>query len=129
MNGATWRAEPGGPWHTLPAAEATGLLGSPAGGLTPEEAAARLASVGPNEVPGAPPKPWWRILLHQFRDPLIYVLLIAAAVTLVLRDYTDTGVILAALLLNAVIGFVQEVRAQREMLALTTLAAPRAEVV
>ncbi|HUO87036.1 MAG TPA: HAD-IC family P-type ATPase, partial [Thermoanaerobaculia bacterium] len=54
---------------------------------------------------------------------------LAAAVTLALRDYTDSGVILAVVLLNAVIGFVQEARAQQEMLALATLAAPRADVV
>jgi magnesium-transporting ATPase (P-type) len=70
----------------------------------------------------------WELLVHQFRDPLIYILLAAAAVTLVLRDYIDTGVILAVLLLNALIGYLQESRAQREMAALARLAAPRAEV-
>lgn len=67
------------------------------------------------EWQGDPTRPWHTLL--------------AAAVTLALRDFTDTGVILAVLLLNAVIGFVQEARAQQEMLALATLAAPRAEVV
>ncbi|MFP3941366.1 MAG: cation-translocating P-type ATPase, partial [Thermoanaerobaculia bacterium] len=123
-----WQGDPTRAWHTLPAAEALELLASPPGGLAREEAARRLEAVGPNEVPGAPPRAWWQILLHQFRDPLIYILLLAAAVTLALQDYTDTGVILAVLLLNAVIGYVQEARAQQEMLALARLAAPRAEV-
>ncbi|HSL82062.1 MAG TPA: HAD-IC family P-type ATPase, partial [Thermoanaerobaculia bacterium] len=128
MSTLGWQGDPTRPWHTLQADETAEAVASPPGGLSPEEAARRLEAVGPNEVPGAPPKAWWQILLHQFRDPLIYILLLAAAVTLALQDYTDTGVILAVLLLNALIGFVQEAKAQQEMLALATLAAPRAEV-
>jgi magnesium-transporting ATPase (P-type) len=128
VNHPGWRRDPPRPWHTLAVSEVEEWLASPPGGLSGEEAARRLAEAGPNEVPGVAPKRWWQILLHQFRDPLIYILLVAAAVTLALRDYTDTWVILAVLALNALIGFVQEVRAQQEMLALATLAAPRAEV-
>ena len=117
------------PWHTLSVEEVEhGLAVGPAG-LSEEEAAARLAQYGPNEVEAEEETPWWRLLLHQFTDPLIYILLVAALVTLVLRDYTDTGVILAVVLLNALIGFVQERKAQQAMRALARMSAPRAEVI
>jgi magnesium-transporting ATPase (P-type) len=117
------------PWHTLPAAEVEGVLGSSPGGLTIQEASARLAQYGPNEVEAEKETPWWVLLLHQFTDPLIYILLAASLVTLILRDYIDTGVILAVVLLNAVIGFIQERRAQKAMRALTRMSAPQAEVI
>ena len=117
------------PWHTLTVEEVERGLAAGPGGLTEEEAAARLAQYGPNEVEAEEETPWWTLLLHQFTDPLIYILLVAALVTLVLRDYTDTGVILAVVLLNALIGFVQERRAQQAMRALAQMSAPRAEVI
>ncbi|HUE96961.1 MAG TPA: HAD-IC family P-type ATPase, partial [Longimicrobiaceae bacterium] len=67
------------------------------------------------------------LLLRQFKDPLIYILLLAALVTLLLRDYTDTGVILSVVLLNALIGFVQERRAQQAMRSLARMSAQQAE--
>src|SRR5690606_6495424 len=98
-------------------------------GLSPDDAGARLATYGPNELERERLTPGWSTALHQFTDPLIYILLIAAVVTLALRDYTDTGVILAALLPNAVIGYSQERRAQQAMRALEDMSAPHAEVV
>ncbi|MEX2571109.1 MAG: HAD-IC family P-type ATPase [Gemmatimonadota bacterium] len=120
---------PPAPWHTLPVGEVERLLETSPDGLTEEEAAARLARFGPNEVETERETPWWKLALHQFTDPLIYILLAAALVTLLLRDYIDAGVILTVVLLNAVIGFVQERRAQRAMRALARLSAPSAEVV
>lgn len=116
-------------WHTQSIADVENRLTVPDGGLTDEEAAVRLEQYGLNEVEAEQEVPWWSLLLYQFRDPLIYVLLVAAAVTLVLRDFTDTGVILAVVIINAVIGYVQEHRAQQAMHALARLSAPRAEVV
>jgi magnesium-transporting ATPase (P-type) len=98
-------------------------------GLPADEAARRLERHGPNVVESEREESLWSLLLHQFRDPLIYVLLIAAAVTAAIGDYTDTGVILAVVLLNAVIGFVQELRARGAMRALARLSSPHAEVV
>jgi magnesium-transporting ATPase (P-type) len=115
--------------HTLTAEAVAEALGTGPAGLSREEAGLRLSQYGPNEVQEERAAPWWALLLHQFRDPLIYILLIGALITLLLRDYTDTGVILGVVVLNAIIGFIQEHRAQRAMQALAQLSAPRAEVV
>jgi Ca2+-transporting ATPase len=97
-------------------------------GLDPAEAAARRRRHGPNQLEEVPPPSVLGILLHQFASPLIYILLLAAAVTLVLGHHVDAGVIAAALALNAVIGFVQERRAELAVRALMGLLAPRARV-
>jgi magnesium-transporting ATPase (P-type) len=117
------------PWHTLDSADAASILDTGADGLTDDEVARRRERFGPNEVEPEREQRWWELVLHQFRDPLIYILLIAAAVTLLLREYADAGVIVAVVLLNAVIGFWQERRAQQAMNALAQMSAPRAEVV
>jgi calcium-translocating P-type ATPase len=116
-------------WHTLAAAEVQDLLETQPAGLTTAEAAARLARYGSNILEAEGVEPSWRLLLRQFRDPLIYILLIAAGVTTALRDYTDAGVILAVVLINATIGFVQELRARKAIRGLARLSAPRADVV
>jgi magnesium-transporting ATPase (P-type) len=116
-------------WHTLSPDEVAHRLATDALGLPDAEVGRRREAYGPNEVPTAPETPLWSVLLHQFLDPLIYILLIAAAVSLLLRDPTDAAVILAVVVINAIIGFTQEARARREMRALARLSAPRAEVV
>ncbi|HSH46091.1 MAG TPA: HAD-IC family P-type ATPase, partial [Longimicrobiales bacterium] len=116
------------PWHTVSAGEAARELEARPEGLTTAEAVERLRRFGPNVVEAERETPWWKLLLHQFTDPLIYILLVAAVVTTLLRDYVDTGVILAVVAINAVIGFVQEYRAQQAMRALARMAAPRATV-
>jgi calcium-translocating P-type ATPase len=116
-------------WHALSPAETADRLGTGASGLTAEDAAVRLTRHGPNEVEPERPTPWPTLLLRQFRDPLIYILLIAAGVTIALRDYADAGVIAAVVLINAVIGFIQELKARDAIRGLARLSAPRAEVV
>lgn len=128
MSVATW-ANIVRPWYAIEADEAARLLETSPAGLSPEEAARRLAVFGPNVIEREELDPWWRILVRQFTDPLIYILLIAAALTLLLRDFSDTGVILVAVALNAIIGYTQERRAQQAMRALASLSAPRCEVV
>ncbi|MEX2610807.1 MAG: HAD-IC family P-type ATPase [Gemmatimonadota bacterium] len=120
---------PPGPWYSLPTHEVERVLGVGRDGLPEDEAAERLRRHGFNEVEGERETPWWMLLLRQFADPLIYILLAAAAVTLVLRDFTDTVVILTVVLLNSIIGFIQERRAQHAMRALARMSAPGAEVV
>jgi calcium-translocating P-type ATPase len=121
-------APTGRAWHVQSVEDVQRTLETCAGGLTSAEATARLAHYGPNAVAAERVEPAWRLLVHQFRDPLIYILLIAAGVVVALRDYTDAGVILAVVLLNAVIGFVQELRAREAIRSLARLSAPRADV-
>ncbi|MFB9149785.1 HAD-IC family P-type ATPase [Roseovarius ramblicola] len=103
-------------------------LGATAGGLSGDEAARRLADHGPNRLP-EPPKgsPVLRFLAH-FHNVLIYVLLASSAVTAALGHWVDTGVILAVVIVNAVIGFVQEGRAEQALAAIRGLLPPRSAV-
>jgi len=80
-------------------------------GLGAAEAAARLARHGPNTITARRGRAWWVRLLLQFHAPLVYILLVAGAVTLWLGEYTDSAVILGVVLANAIIGFVQEQKA------------------
>lgn len=83
-------------------------------GLSIDEVRKRQ-KLGRNELPQAKPVSKIRILLSQFRSPLIYILIIAGAVTLFLREYTDAVVILAAVFVNAVVGYVQEFKASNTL--------------
>ena len=98
-------------------------------GLDPDEAQLRLQRFGPNRL--APPKrsPWWRRVLAQFDDILIYILLLAAAFKAVLGDWVDFGVILSVAVINAIIGLVQEGRAERALDAIKDMLSVRAHVV
>ena len=99
-------------------------------GLTSAEAARRLAAEGPNELDAVAARPWWRTLLTQFRDPLVYLLLGAVVVSLVAWIVegasgvpVDAVVIAGVLLANAVLGFAQESRAESAVAALRSMAA------
>lgn len=97
-------------------------------GLTTPEAARRLGRHGPNRLPEVRGRgPVLRFLL-QFHNVLIYVLLGAAVVTAALQHWVDTGVILAVILANAAIGFIQEGKAEAAMAAIRNMLAPRAAV-
>ena len=98
-------------------------------GLSKDEAKMCLSKYGPNEIEVDKGLTKWQIIVHQFKDPLIYILLIAAFITLVLQDYIDSGVIMAVVLINALIGYIQETKAQQAILALSGLAAPKAHVI
>ncbi len=98
------------------------------GGLRAEEAAIRLQSYGPNRLPQARRRnPVIRFLAH-FHNLLIYVLLGAAVITAGLGHFTDTAVILAVVVVNAIIGFVQEGRAEQAITAIRQMLSPRAAV-
>ncbi|MGY1577798.1 cation-translocating P-type ATPase [Streptomyces sp. MN13] len=120
-DGRTPGAGLGGPRGTPPSA------GPP--GLSSDEAARRLESHGPNELPAEPQVPVWRRVLQQLRDPLILVLLVAAALTIATGDLSDAAVILLVITVNTVVGVVQEVRAEQAVMALSAMSAPAARVV
>ncbi|MGF9691341.1 HAD-IC family P-type ATPase [Rhizobium sp. 0TCS1.26] len=98
-------------------------------GLTTQEATERLQRFGPNVLPQPKPPLILSIFLHQFRSPLIYILLIAAAVSLVVSEPEDAVFIGIVLLVNGVIGSVQEYSAGRAAMALRNLEQPRATVI
>ena len=95
-------------------------------GLTRAEAAVRLGRFGPNEMAQAPPEPWWRRLARQFADLLIWILIGAAVISGLLGELIDAAAILAIVILNGVLGFVQEGRAEQALAALGKLSSPRA---
>jgi P-type Ca2+ transporter type 2C len=104
-------------------------------GLTGREVEARLERHGPNELRSRPPVPLWRRVLAQFQDPLVYLLLVAVVVSLVVWVIegtegapVDAIVIGAILLLNAVIGFVEEAKAEDAVAALATMTAAGSSV-
>jgi Ca2+-transporting ATPase len=116
-------------WHALPPTEALALLGADAEhGLDPREARDRLARVGPNAVGAEPDLPWWRLVLAQFRSLVVLLLLAASGVAALLGERLEALAILAALGLNAAIGFTTEWRARRSLARLRALAVPQALV-
>jgi cation-transporting P-type ATPase F len=116
--------------HELPAHELVVLLGTDVEhGLSGSEAKHRLERLGPNRLPPARRKSALTRFLLQFHNPLIYVLLVAAVAALALGERVDAGVILAVVLANAVIGFVQEQKAQSALDALAALIEDTATVV
>ncbi len=116
-------------WVTMPTEEVAGALDAGPEGLSAEEVAARQESFGPNLLTEADPPGVLAVLLHQFQSPLVYILLVATAVTLLIEEYVDAGVIFAVLALNAGIGFFQERKAENAVRALMGLVAPKAHVV
>jgi P-type Ca2+ transporter type 2C len=104
------------PWAVPAEAVAEALASDPAVGLTAEEVADRLRRFGPNDLVERGRKPAWRLLAEQFANTMILVLVAAGLVTAVIGDLKDTVVILAIVVLNAVVGFVQEYRAAQAIL-------------
>lgn len=82
-------------------------------GLSSDEVRARQQAWGKNQLPRGKKTTWWEMLLRQFASPLVYILLIAAILTWWIKEYTDMTVILAVVIINAIIGFFQEYRANK----------------
>jgi Ca2+-transporting ATPase len=98
-------------------------------GLSDTEAEKRRARYGPNVLPDAPSQPHWRRFLGQFTEFLVVILLFAATVSATLGEWADASAVLAIVVVNAVIGFLQEARAAQALEALRKLSAPQAKVV
>ncbi|MCK0512410.1 cation-transporting P-type ATPase [Aromatoleum buckelii] len=116
-------------WHTLDPDEIRHHLQTPHGGLPEAQARRRLAQYGPNRL--APPKrrgPLLRLLM-QFHNILLYVMMGAAVITALLGHWVDTGVLLAAVVINAIIGFIQEGKAEAALDAIRAMLSPHATVV
>ncbi len=98
-------------------------------GLTPEEARERLNKYGPNELQEKPRPGFLQMLLAQFNNFLIMILIVAAIVSLLLGEYVDAIAIITIVILNAVVGVVQESKAEAALAALKKMAAPNAQVI
>lgn len=116
------------PWHALDASAVAGQLDSPVDGLSSMEAAARLRRFGPNRLTPPKRRPAWLRFLAQFHNLLIYVLLASGTVALLLRHWTDAGVIFGVVLINALIGYIQEDKAEQALEAIRNLLSPQAVV-
>jgi len=122
--------EPATSWHSLDVqAAASRLAADPARGLLAEEAKQRLEKHGPNELEQVGRRSWPAVLASQFVDVLILILLLAAGVSLAIGHATDAATILAIVILNGGLGFVQEWRAERSLDALRRMLAPDSKVI
>jgi Ca2+-transporting ATPase len=115
-------------WHNLDSDEVLQRLETSAKGLTTAEAKKRLVEYGPNAIPEKRRRSLLVMLLGQFTDFMIIVLLLAALISGFIGELQDTIAILVIVLLNAIIGAVQEFRAERAVAALRKMAAPEAQV-
>ncbi|WP_299445640.1 HAD-IC family P-type ATPase [uncultured Phycicoccus sp.] len=121
---------PGHPPHGVPAPEVVAALATDRLlGLSTADADERLLQHGPNTLPEDPGTGLLLRALRQFHHPLIYVLLVAGGVTAALGEYVDSAVIFAVVLLNALIGFIQEHKAETALQSLRSMVLPEARVV
>ena len=119
-----------GNWYTASTAKLLKELRvNPSLGLSNQEAKSRLERMGPNVLVTAPPISPWRIFLSQFQDFMVLVLLGTVVISVLLGEYLDAAAIFAILFLNAILGFVQEYRAERSIEMLGRLAAEHCRVV
>jgi cation-transporting ATPase F len=116
-------------WHELPAAQATRLLESdPILGLSDSEVELRLLRFGPNQMTARKRLSEWKRFLLQLHQPLIYILLAAACITLALGEWVDASVISGVVFINAVIGYLQECKAEKAIDALAKMVRTEATV-
>lgn len=116
-------------WHSMSNTDVLERLETPLEeGLSPEEVKARQEEYGPNELTEAPPTTFWAMLWSQINSFVIYMLLAASIISALLGDYVEAIAILAIVILNAIMGIIQESRAEAALAALKKLAAPESSV-
>ncbi len=115
-------------WYKLPIKEILQKLQTSEEGLTSEEARERLKQYGSNKLAEEEKISKIKIFLHQFTSPLIYILLVATVVTFLLKEYIDTTVIAVVVIINAIIGYIQEFKAEESVRALKKMVVPKARV-
>jgi Ca2+-transporting ATPase len=109
-------------WHEISGQEAVRMLGSDgAHGLADAEVEARVRQFGRNEMTARKPMSEWKRFLLQFAQPLMYILLIASGVTFALGEYVDSAVIFGVTVVNAIVGFLQESKAEKAIEALSKM--------
>ncbi len=116
-------------WYQLDVKEIFDKFKTSENGLAAAEAKERLARYGPNRLAEEKKISRIKILIHQFKSPLIYILFIAGLVTLLLQEYIDSSVIFAVVIVNAVIGFIQEFKAEESLRSLRKMVVPKARVI
>ncbi|RBP38179.1 Ca2+-transporting ATPase [Roseimicrobium gellanilyticum] len=120
---------PDNSWHALSLKDVCSILSVDASrGLTDAEVQLRLAEHGPNLLPEARQRPLWRVIASQFASPLIYILFVAAVISAAMGHWTDAGVILLVVFINAGIGTFQEGRAERSVASLRRLSSLKSRV-
>ncbi|HSH07653.1 MAG TPA: cation-transporting P-type ATPase [Burkholderiales bacterium] len=115
-------------WHAIPAEDALRAVKSARGGLDADEVELRRARHGPNALPPPVRRSAWARFLLQFHNALLYVLIGAGLVTLALQHWVDSGVIFGVVIINAVVGFIQEGRAEQALDAIRSMLSPTAMV-
>ncbi len=115
-------------WHACSVDRTYARLKTTEEGLSDAEVLQRQKHYGFNELPREKPLAWWVLFTRQFYNPLMIILTLAAGVSLLLGEQIDASVIFAAALLNAIIGFVQEYKANKALEALRRFIQPRAIV-
>jgi Ca2+-transporting ATPase len=115
-------------WHLLPLSETSQLLHTSPSGIDNISATQRLEEYGKNQITDKKKKSIFQMILHQLKDFMILILIAAAVISGIIGDVTDTLIILAIIILNAAVGFIQEYRAEKAMEALKLMAAANARV-
>ena len=108
-------------WHALTAEDVLRHLEVQEDGLKEEQAARRLAQYGPNQLQEAPRPTFWHMLWDQLNNFVVILLIVASIVSALLGDYVEAAAIMAIVVLNAVLGIVQEQRAEEALAALKCL--------
>ncbi|MBT3230938.1 cation-translocating P-type ATPase [Candidatus Uhrbacteria bacterium] len=116
------------PWHAHSIADVFLAFKSSQRGISESEVKDRIDEYGLNELPRQAPKSGFKILFVQFANPLMVILIIAALISALMQEWLDTGVIIFAVLLNAVLGFIEEYKADRSMEQLKSFLPQRARV-
>lgn len=115
-------------WQSHTGDEVLDLLQASRVGLTTKEAHRRLVRDGKNALPTTDSDAWWKVFIRQFASPMIIVLVVAGAISLALGEFVDVGVIGAAVVLNTIIGFTQEYKANKALRELRSLVQPQSIV-
>src|SRR5688572_13292206 len=116
-------------WHHAPSAEVLRLLEvNPLTGLAAGEVASRQRKFGPNRISPRRGTPGWLKLLQQFAQPLVLVLVVAAVLMAFLAEWVDAAVIFGVVFVNAIVGFIQEARAEHAIASLLQMVTTEATV-